>query len=137
MNAAAAITVDQFLPHAPARVWRALTDPGQLAQWLMPNTFKPEVGHRFTFDAGAWGHTQCEVLAVEPERLLRISWRNDGLDTVVTWQLVPEGSGTRLLLEHKGFNTQDAVQRAAHEAMSRGWRVDIANALDAFLTSSR
>ena len=131
------ISVDQFLPHPPARVWEALTDPDQLARWLMPNTFKPQVGHRFTFDTGGWGHTRCEVLALEPARLLRISWQNDSLDTVVTWRLVPEGSGTRLLLEHTGFDTDDEFQRAAHDAMDHGWRVDIARALDDFLNSVR
>jgi uncharacterized protein YndB with AHSA1/START domain len=131
------ITVEQFLSHPPARVWQALTDPEQLARWLMPNTFTPKVGHRFTFDAGSWGDTHCEVLALEPQRLLRISWRNDSLDTVVTWRLVPEGSGTRLLLEHSGFDTNDEFQRAAHEAMEKGWRVDIAQALDDVLGSAR
>ena len=30
-------------------VWRALTDPEELASWLMPNDFQPVVGHQFTF----------------------------------------------------------------------------------------
>ncbi|MBX6751380.1 MAG: SRPBCC domain-containing protein [Micromonosporaceae bacterium] len=44
------------------------------------------------------------MIAVEPERLLRYTWRNGPLDTVVTWRLVPEGHGTRVLLEHHGFD---------------------------------
>jgi hypothetical protein len=50
---------------------------------------------------------------------------------------VPEGSGTRLLLEHSGFDTNDEFHRAAHEAMEKGWRVDIAQALDDVLGSAR
>lgn len=51
------------------------------------------------------------VIAVEPERLLRYTWRNGPLDTVVTWRLVPEGKGTRVLLEHHGFDLSDPAQR--------------------------
>src|SRR4051794_9719924 len=83
------ITVDQYLAHPPARVWHALTDPDQLARWLMPNDFRPVVGHRFTFRAQPRpgqefdGTVHCEVLDLEPERLLRIAWRGGRLDTTV------------------------------------------------------
>lgn len=130
MNGRNSIEVDQFLSHSPARVWRALTDPGQLARWLMPNTFQPRVGHHFTLDAGEHGLTQCEVLELDPERVLRISWTNDPLDTVVTMRLVPEGTGTRLLLEHTGFDPSDAGQRAALDAMDHGWNGSIMRALE-------
>ncbi|GAB3975017.1 hypothetical protein GCM10029978_058060 [Actinoallomurus acanthiterrae] len=46
-----AIHVDEYLLHPPARVWRALTDPDLMARWLMPNDFKPAIGHAFTFRA--------------------------------------------------------------------------------------
>ena len=115
-----AIEVDQFLSHPPARVWRALTDPDRLARWLMPNDFAPVVGHRFTlrtdprpdFD----GIVHCEVLAVEPERLLRA-----------------EGRGTRLLLHHEGFDPDDPLQRRALTIMGGGWRSHIMRALEAEL----
>ncbi|MGI5207044.1 SRPBCC family protein [Spirillospora sp. CA-108201] len=89
--------MDEFLPHPPAKVWRALTEPDLLARWLMPNDFKAVVGHRFTFTAkpipvaGFDGTIACGVLDVEEARLLRISRRGGGLDTTVTWRLVPEG----------------------------------------------
>ena len=124
------IEVDQFLPHPPSRVWRALTDPDQLARWLMPNTFQPRVGHEFTLDAGEHGLTHCQVLELEPERLLRMSWKNDPLDTVVTMRLVPEGTGTRLLVEHAGFDPSDHRQRTAFDAMDRGWNGSIFRALE-------
>jgi uncharacterized protein YndB with AHSA1/START domain len=136
MTGRSAIEVDQFLPHPPARVWRALTDPQQLARWLMPNTFQPHVGHKFTLDAGEHGQTRCEVLALEPEQLIRISWQNDTLDTVVTWRLAPEGTGTRLMLEHTGFDSSDAAQNSALDAMDRGWNGSIMRALEKTLASS-
>lgn len=125
------IEVDQFVPHAPDKVWRALTDADLMARWLMPNDFKPITGHRFTFQAKPMpglnfgGTIHCEVLAVEHQRLLRISWADpegSGLDTVVTWQLVPEGRGTRLVLEHSGFDTGNPFQLVAFRSMGSGWR---------------
>ena len=125
----AIIKAEQLLKHPPARVWRALTDPAVLGRWLMPNTFRAELGHQFTLDTGAWGLTRCEVLAIEPERLLRYSWRNPPLDTTVTWRLQPEGEGTRLLLEHDGFDLDDPGQRMAYDGMSGGWSGMVAQRL--------
>jgi uncharacterized protein YndB with AHSA1/START domain len=45
------IVEERLMPHPPEKVWRALTQPALIAQWLMQNDFKPEVGHRFTFRA--------------------------------------------------------------------------------------
>ena len=125
MSASATIEVDEYLPHPVSTVWKALTSSDRLAVWLMPNDFAPEVGRRFTLDTGNWGLTECEVLEVQPERLLRYSWRNGPLDTEVTFRLVPEGHGTRLLLEHRGFDLDHPVQRFAYEGMRRGWRSEV------------
>jgi uncharacterized protein YndB with AHSA1/START domain len=127
------IRVDEFLPHPPAKVWRALTDPGLMARWLMPGDFKLEVGHRFTLRTGAMpavrfgGVVHCEVLAFEPERMLRISWvdrgAGNGLDSTVTWRLVPEGRGTRLFVEHDGFDPDNPYQQLGRRIMGdQGWR---------------
>ncbi|MEU1285874.1 SRPBCC domain-containing protein [Kitasatospora sp. NPDC005856] len=115
------IRCDQFIAHSPAAVWRALTDPDLHAKWWAAGDVRPVVGHRFTLDMGPWGQQACEVLAVEPERLLRYSFAPGALDTTITWQLVPEGNGTRLLLEHAGFDLDSPLGRAALEGMGRGW----------------
>jgi uncharacterized protein YndB with AHSA1/START domain len=136
------IRVDEFLAHPPARVWRALTDPVLLAKWLMPNDFRPEVGHRFTFltdprpNAGFDGVVHCEVLVVEPERLLRIGWRGGTLDTTVTWTLASEGRGTRLFLEHDGFDPDDPTQQFSRRIMDGGWRSNVMAAFRAALDST-
>lgn len=125
-----AIELDRFLPHPPSTVWRALTDPALLARWLMPNDFEPRVGHRFTFRrsmAGEAGTVHCEVLQMERDRLLTISWRgrrtegSSVLDSTVTWRLEPEGTGTRLSLTHSGFDERDPDHRKALDAMRGGW----------------
>ncbi|GAA0551314.1 SRPBCC family protein [Actinomadura livida] len=135
----ASIEVEEFLPHPPAKVWRALTEPELLARWLMPNDFKPVVGHRFTFaskpipNVDFDGTVDCRVLAIEEERLLRISWGGGGLDTTVTWRLVPEGRGTRLFIEHAGFDLDDPVNAFAFRGMGSGWRTGVIRSLHAAL----
>lgn len=117
----AAIRCDQFIPHPPAAVWRVLTDPDLHARWWAPGDVRPVVGHRFTLDMGQWGHQPCEVLEVDPERLLRYSFAEGSLDSTITWSLHPEGSGTRLFLVHEGFDLGSPMGRTALEGMGRGW----------------
>ncbi|MEO3752142.1 SRPBCC domain-containing protein [Streptomyces sp. B6B3] len=115
------IRCDQFIPHPPAAVWRALTEPDPHARWWAAGDVRPVVGHRFTLDMGSWGDQQCEVLAVEPGRLLRYSFAPGSLDSTITWRLEAERTGTRLFLEHAGFDLDSPLGRAAYEGMGRGW----------------
>ncbi|MFJ8582012.1 SRPBCC domain-containing protein [Micromonospora sp. NPDC093277] len=142
MSERTSIAVDQFLAHPPARVWRVLTDSDLLARWLMPNDFRPVPGHRFTFRTTPRpgqdfdGVVHCEVLELDEPRRLRWAWRGGHLDTVVTWTLVPEGRGTRLFLEHSGFDPEDPVQRRTFTLLDGGWRTHVwarlAETLDAW-----
>lgn len=126
------IYLDEFLPHPPAKVWRAITEPDLIARWLMPNDFKLEVGHRFTFQgvpmpaAGFGGTGHSEVLGFEPEKMLRLAWRAapddpSTLDSTLTFTLEAEGTGTRLFLAHEGFDSGDPYQAAARRIMGGGW----------------
>jgi uncharacterized protein YndB with AHSA1/START domain len=134
MNAAAqprAIIVDEVLPHSPERVWRMLTQPELIAQWLMPNDFQPVVGHKFNFRTqpmGDWdGVVHCEVLEVRPLQSLRYSWVGGSdshsaygskLVSTVTWTLAAVGGGTRVRMAHEGFGPGNNY---AYDAMSSGW----------------
>ena len=111
------IECDQFIARPPAAVWRALTEPDLLASWWAPGDIKPIVGHRFTMDMAEWGVQACEVLRVEPEKLLVYTFAEGVLDTTVTWRLEPEGTGTRLFLVHDGF----VPGSPALEGMGNGW----------------
>ena len=101
------IRVEATYPHPPERVWRALTDPQAIAEWLMPNDFQPRLGHRFQFrvaNAKGWsGVVDCEVTELTPPSRLAYTWASDKVDTRVTWTLEPSKDGTRLVLEHSGF----------------------------------
>jgi uncharacterized protein YndB with AHSA1/START domain len=116
----------------PEEVWNYLTDPELLALWLMPNDFKPVVGHRFQFKARARlglkfnGDIYCRVLEIIPFRKLVYSWQggmskeNPSLDSIVMWTLTSSpGGGTILLLEHKGF--RGMKNSLAWFTMNIGW----------------
>jgi uncharacterized protein YndB with AHSA1/START domain len=121
MNAPAVIRVNHFHAHGPSRVWKALTDPALHARWWAPGDVRAVVGHRFELDMGQWGKQACEVLEVEHERLLKYRFATGTLDTIITWRLMPEGSGTRLELTHEGFNLDSPIGRQALEGMKPGW----------------
>ncbi|MFI7670551.1 SRPBCC domain-containing protein [Nocardia sp. NPDC049526] len=139
------IHVDEFLAHPPAKVWRALTEPELLARWFMPSDFQLEVGHRYTIDAkavpatGFSGAIAAEVLAFESERMLRVGWRDadpnaeHGADWTITWTLEPEGKGTRLFLEHAGFDPDHPLQQKARTIMDAGWRSHVMRRIDEVL----
>jgi uncharacterized protein YndB with AHSA1/START domain len=135
MTELSTITCDQFIAHPPAEVWRALTEPDLVARWWAPGDIRPIVGHRFTLDMGPWGAQPCEVVAVETGKLLSYTFADGTLDTRITWRLVPEGSGTRLFLEHEGFNLDSPMGRQAYDGMGGGWP-DVLRGIDGSLEAS-
>ena len=115
---------EAFYDVPPEAVWRALTDPQELAAWLMENDFMLEPGRKFSFrdkpQHGWDGIVHCEVIAIEPGVRLSYRWKSDALDTVVTWTVQPTTNGTRLILEHTGFKGIKAFMVSM--ALNRGWR---------------
>lgn len=121
MNPSGVIELEHVYKQPPAQVWKALTDPELHARWWAAGDVKPLVGHRFELDMGPFGKQLCEVLEVVPERLFKYRFSVGRLDTTITWQLVPEGTGTRLLLIHEGFDLQSPFGRQAYDGMKPGW----------------
>ena len=113
------ISVDQFIAAPPAKVWRALTEPELLARWWAAGDIAATVGHRFHLDMPGWGAVPCEVVEVQPERRFVYTFTENW---TLVWRLVPEGAGTRLFLEHSGFDLDDKRSRDAFERMGPGWR---------------
>jgi len=111
------VVVERDIAAPPEKIWRALTQPHLIAEWLMKGDISPVVGHRFDFSA-EWGAVGCEVLEVEPQRTLAYSWVGMGLDSVVTWTLTPSGSGTLLRMEQTGFQPD---QKLAYHGAKAGW----------------
>jgi uncharacterized protein YndB with AHSA1/START domain len=110
----------------------------------MPTDFKPVVGHTFTFRRRQPNPAvrfsefiQCQILDIQPESVLSYTWTDAAhpgeLDSTVTWTLRPEGNGTRLFLEHRGFDPDDAIQQAARTLMDNGWHIYITERLTELL----
>ena len=118
------VVVEREMPFPPEKIWRALTQPHLIQEWLMKNDFKAAVGHRFNL-RGEWGGVlDCVVLAVEPNRTLSYTWNfahDDAafnLTSVVTFTLTPTGAGTRLRMEQSGFRPD---QTQAYGGARAGW----------------
>jgi uncharacterized protein YndB with AHSA1/START domain len=112
------VVVERDVPFAPEKIWRALTQPHLIEEWLMKNDFKPVADHRFNF-RGDWGSVDCQVLAVEPNKTLSYTWAAMGLESVVTWTLTPTGTGTHLRMEQSGFRPD---QQQAYHGARFGWQ---------------
>ncbi len=119
------VVVERQLPHPPAKIWRALTQPHLMEEWLMKNDFRPVVGHRFNL-RGEWGGVlDCEVLVVEPNKVLSYTWNfahDDAafnLNSVVTFTITPTDTGTLLRMEQAGFRPD---QKQAFGGANAGWQ---------------
>jgi uncharacterized protein YndB with AHSA1/START domain len=118
------VVVERDIPHPPEKLWRALTQPHLIEEWLMKNDFAPAVGHRFKL-RGEWGGVlDCEVLAIEPNRSLSYTWDHAhddpafNLKSVVMFTLTPTSAGTHLRVEQSGFRPE---QRQAFGGARQGW----------------
>jgi uncharacterized protein YndB with AHSA1/START domain len=119
------VVVEREMPHPPEKLWRALTQPHLIEEWLMKNNFKPVVGHRFNL-TGEWGGVMdCEVLEVEPNKTLSYTWNFSHEDpaydmkSVVVFTLTPTSTGTHLRMEQSGFRPD---QKQAFGGAHAGWK---------------
>jgi len=117
-NETLSVVVERVMPFPAEKIWRALTQPHLIEEWLMKSDFKPAVDHRFNFRAD-WGSVDCRVLEIEPHRTLSYSWAAYGLESVVTWTLTPTRTGTQLRMEQAGFRPD---QEQAYQGAKFGWR---------------
>lgn len=119
------VIVEREMPHRPEKLWRALTEPHLIAEWLMNNDFAPTVGHCFKLKGEWCGVLDCEVLVVEPNRRLSYTWNHThedeayNLRSIVTLTLIPTATGTHLRMEQSGFMPG---QKQAFHGAHHGWR---------------
>ena len=119
------ISFEFDLPHPPEKVWRALTEPELLREWLLPVIgLRLEPGAAFTFQTepvGGWdGTVNCRLLEIASHEKLRYAWVVGDMHWVVTFTLTPTTSGTRLSLVQSGF-TPDQRKNAA--GARYGWKM--------------
>jgi uncharacterized protein YndB with AHSA1/START domain len=125
MTETQSVVVEREMPHPPEKIWRALTQPHLVEEWLMKNDLRPVVGHQFNFRADYLpnGKLDCEVLAVEPNRILSYTWGSASdnaafnVKSVVTF--TPTLTGTHLRMEQSGFRPD---QKQAFGGAKAGWQ---------------
>lgn len=136
-----------YYSHPAEMVWEYLTQAELLSQWLMPNDFKPTLGHEFQFRTNPLpqfdfdGICFCKVLELVPFKKLSYSWKGgpgDGqitLDSLVVWTLVEKDNGTELRLEHTGFKELENFK--IYPAMNEGWLKNMQKIADRLNTRSQ
>jgi uncharacterized protein YndB with AHSA1/START domain len=111
------VIMEREFPYPPEKIWRALTQPHLIEEWLMKNNFNAQLGQPFELH-GDWGSVACKILEIEPSRSLVYSWAANGLESVVTWTLAPSAAGTSLRMEQSGFR---AGQEQFYQGAKAGW----------------
>lgn len=123
------IELSEVFEDSIENLWQALTDPSALADWLMPNSFQPQVGEVFELSADdpdcGGGVVRCRLLVFDPPHRMVWSWtetEGPNLDTTeVSFTLTPEGPGCRLTIEHRGLTSKPEA-----ESFRQGWSQKLA-----------
>lgn len=135
--------IERIYTASASRIWEALTIREQMKQWYFDlAAFKPEPGFEFTFNAEKDGFTYvhlCKIKEVIPCKKLSFSWRYEGFpgDSLVTFELYPEGDKTRLKLTHEGIETFGDHPAFAKENFVAGWGYIIGQSLPEYLSKSK
>lgn len=121
------ISFEFELHHSVEKVWRGLTDPNLMAEWLLPSFgFKLEEGNAFAFKTQPYpgwdGTVNCRILEIETHKRLSYTWVVGGmaLETVVTFTLTPTATGTHLSLAQSGFKPE---QKQNFGGARYGWKM--------------
>jgi uncharacterized protein YndB with AHSA1/START domain len=122
-----ALRFERRLPHSPERVWRALTEVGELRRWFVEIldydrsrlTFERDATLTFAAEGFPDGHG--EVTAYQPLALLEYTWA----DEVLRFELTPDGDGCVLVFT----NIVDGPETAV--AVESGWQTGLERLADA------
>lgn len=120
-------------------VWKAITDKDQMKQWYFSlEEFRPEVGFEFSFTGENEGRVyihHCRIIEVIPGRKLKHTWVYEDYEgeSVVTFELFPEGNQTRVKLTHEGLETFPQIADFRRENFQEGWNDIIGRSLKEFV----
>jgi uncharacterized protein YndB with AHSA1/START domain len=139
VNGEPTLRLERRLRHAPAKVWRAVTDPAELKHWFpaaVETELRPGAPMRFTFaeEAPVEPDWEGEVLEVDEPRVFMFRWDQD----VIRIELIPDGDGCLLVFTQTVGGGQVGFLNAGHTAA--GWDdcLDLMTArLDGARTSER
>ena len=138
-----AIILERTFDAPVGRVWTALTDVDQMREWYFDlKEFRPQIGFEFEFIVEHEGnsyHHLCRVTDVVPEKRIAYTWRYKGEpgDSLVTFELFPDGNKTRLKLTHTGIETFPRTSAYARKNFEAGWTAIIGSELKQFVEKSK
>jgi uncharacterized protein YndB with AHSA1/START domain len=138
---AEAVIIERTFNAPVARVWAALTDVEEMRKWYFDlKEFKPEVGFEFEFVVEHEGdryHHLCRVTEAIPQKKIAYTWRykDEPGDSLVSFELFPEGNKTRLKLTHEGLETFPKTPTYARNRFEAGWNA-LTGELEQFLERS-
>jgi len=134
-----AITCEIDVAVPPARIFRALTDAGELAKWFTNESCPVKVWRMDARNGGRYSyqtvqsatvkvngvnefHCEGEITEFDPPRLLAYTWvanwhDDKNLATTVRWELTPTNSGTHVKVTHSGLVTE----KVARDDYRGGW----------------
>lgn len=99
-------------------VWKALTVPERLADWMGQSYVEPYVGGRYETMLDGLKPMRGRVRIWQPPALLEYDWRSDHApSSIARWELSPAVSGTRVIF------TQQGMPYANSNLMLPGWHV--------------
>src|SRR5690606_30786927 len=106
---------ERVYEHDQAALWRMLTEPQALAQWLAPGTIELRSGGAVRIDFADSGTViDSKVLALDPPRLLEYSWSSGNEpERPLRWELNPVAGGTQLVLTVRIPASEDASKACA------------------------
>lgn len=134
------LVIERVYDAPPERIWQAITDRDKMKQWYFDiSAFKPEVGFEFEFTGENEGRTflhLCRITEVQENRKLAYTWKYKNFpgESIVTFELFPEGNKTRLRLTHEGLETFPADNPDfKRDNFIAGWDYIIGNSLRKFV----
>ena len=135
------IVVEKTYDAPVPQVWTAITDRDEMKEWYFDlEDFKAVPGFTFSFKGGPSPEKQyqhlCEVIEAIPLKKLSYSWRYDGYpgNSLVSFDLTPEGNKTLLRLTHEGLESFPADQKDfAKSNFEEGWDQIINTSLSEYL----
>jgi uncharacterized protein YndB with AHSA1/START domain len=117
-----AVTRELVIDASPETVWDFLTDPDKIKRWKgVLVSFDATPGAAYRIEVIPTHIASGEVVELDPPRRLVYTWGWDSGpvppgSTTVVYELVPEGTGTRLRFTHRDLPNQEAADSHAH-----GW----------------
>lgn len=135
------ILLQKHYPQKIERVWQALTNSEELAQWLMPNNFCLELNYKFQFQTKPQpffdGIVNCEIIEIIKPTLLVYTWQGGMMKkpTIVRWELKPVEDGTEVTLSHTGFDGFSGY--FIRLILSSGWKKLLSKQLLSYLNNGK